>query len=59
LSAVTRQPRLLAVYLISIIMAQKDAFKVTAVTAKANEHSTNLEKDYGTREEEHVVFWET
>jgi hypothetical protein len=40
-------------------MAQKDAFKVTAVTAKANEHSTNLEKDYGAREEEHVVFWAT
>jgi hypothetical protein len=28
----------LAVYLISIIMAQKDAFKVTAATAKAKEH---------------------
>ena len=40
-------------------MAQKVVFKVTAVTAKVKEHSTNLEKDYGARKEEHVVFWAT
>lgn len=38
-------------------MAQKDAFKVTAVTAKAKELSMNLEKIMGARkEEEHVVY---
>jgi hypothetical protein len=37
-------------------MAQKDAFKVTAVTAKGKEHSMNLEKIKGARKEEHVVY---
>jgi hypothetical protein len=47
---------LLSINLISIIMAQKDAFKVTAVTAKGKEHSMNLEKIKGARKEEHVVY---
>ena len=35
----SQDTRLLAVYIISIIMARKDALKVTAITAQVKEHS--------------------